>query len=57
MALVYETPNFTLETKEKPEVDRLDGGHMVINPKIPVLDRTYLSPSLVIELARLTQIA
>jgi diadenosine tetraphosphate (Ap4A) HIT family hydrolase len=57
MALIYETKNFIVESHEKPEIDRLEGGHIKISPKIPVLDRTKLSPSQAIELIRLTIIA
>jgi len=57
MALIYETPNFTVESNEKPEVDRLDGGHIKISPKQDFSDRTELSPKLAIELMRLTIIA
>lgn len=57
MALIFETKNFTLESHEQPEVDRLDGGHIKINPKVKVVDRTELSPQLAIELMRLTIVA
>ena len=35
----------------------MDGGHLVINPKVSVQDRTKLSKDLVIELALLTNLA
>lgn len=57
MALIFETKNFILESHEQPEVDRLDGGHIKINPKVKVVDRTELSPQLAIELMRLTIVA
>jgi diadenosine tetraphosphate (Ap4A) HIT family hydrolase len=57
MALIYETENFTLESHEQPEVDRLDGGHIKINPKVPVVDRTQLTPVLAVELMRFTIVA
>jgi diadenosine tetraphosphate (Ap4A) HIT family hydrolase len=57
MAIIYETSHFLLESKEKPEVDRKDGWHLVINPKISVLDRTFLTPKQAIELMRLTIIS
>jgi hypothetical protein len=57
MALIYETRNFRLESHEKPEVDRLDGGHMKINPIIPIVDRSFLTPKQAIELMRLTIVA
>ena len=30
MALIYETANFILETREKPFIDRAEGGHIRI---------------------------
>ena len=54
MAIIFETENFRVESHESPEVDRLDGGHIKINPKAVVKDRTFLSPRLAIELMRLT---
>lgn len=54
MAIIYETENFTLESHESPEVDRLDWWHLKINPKITVEDRSFLSPRQAIELMRLT---
>lgn len=55
--LIVESDNFTLESHESAEVSRTDGGHLVINPKISVSDRTELSPGLVKEMALLTNIA
>ena len=57
MTLIYETENFTLESHEKPEIDRLEGGHIKINPKVSVIDRTYLSPKQAVELMRFTIVA
>lgn len=57
MALIYETSHFILESHDQPEVDRLDGGHIKISPKVPVVDRTQLTPQQAIELMRLTIIA
>jgi diadenosine tetraphosphate (Ap4A) HIT family hydrolase len=54
MALIFETNNFHVEAPEKPLVDRGDGGHIVINPKVRVTNRQQLSPKLAIELMRLT---
>lgn len=54
MAYIYETENFILESHEHPEVDRLEGGHLKISPKIVVEDRTKLTPKQAIELMRLT---
>ena len=55
--IIVETDNFVLESHNAPEVSRTDGGHLVIDPKTPVEDRTFLSPNQVIELALLTNIA
>ncbi len=54
MALIYDTANFILESHDMPEIDRLEGGHVVISPKKPLEDRTMLSPQLAIELMRFT---
>lgn len=54
MAIIYETENFILESHEKPEIDRLEGGHVKISPKISVEDRTKLTPKQAIELMRFT---
>lgn len=57
MTLIYKTKNFTIDSKDRPEVDRLEGGHIVINPKKTVEDRQQLSPELAIEMMRLSTIA
>ena len=54
--LIFETENFVVESHENPEVDRLDGGHIKITPKVLLEDRTGLSPRLAIELMRLTMV-
>ncbi len=54
MAMVYESENFFVEAVEKPHVDRSDGGHIKIYPKVRILDRQQLSPKHAIELMRLT---
>lgn len=54
MAYIYETENFILESHEQPEVDRLEGGHVKISPKITIEDRTKLTPKQAVELMRLT---
>lgn len=56
MALIYETENFVVESYETPHVDRNDGGNIRILPKVPVSDRTKLSPQHAIELMRLTMV-
>jgi len=54
---IYETENFVLEAHSKPEIDRLEGGHVTISPKEELVDRTELSPMLAIELMRFTIVA
>jgi diadenosine tetraphosphate (Ap4A) HIT family hydrolase len=54
MAIIYESENFIVEAFEKPHVDRDDGGHIKISPKIRVADRQQLTPKQAIELMRLT---
>ena len=54
MAMIYESENFFVEAVEKPHVDRDDGGHIKISPKVRLLDRQQLSPKHAIELMKLT---
>ena len=54
MAFIYETKNFVVESHERPEIDRLEGGHIKISPKIEIEDRTQLTSKQAIELMRLT---
>ncbi|MBU0536218.1 MAG: hypothetical protein KKE20_04595, partial [Nanoarchaeota archaeon] len=54
MALIYETSNFKVESVENPHIDRDDGGHIKISPKVRMLDRQQLTPKQAIELMRLT---
>lgn len=54
MTLIFETDNFIVDSVEKPHLDRNDGGHIIISPKIRVVDRQQLSPIQAIELMRLT---
>lgn len=56
MALVYEARHFILKTLDQPHVSRSDGGHVVIDPKVVVEDRTQLSPEQAIELMKLTMV-
>ena len=57
MALIFETSNFILESHEKPEIDRLEWGHVKISPKIDMEDRSMLTPKQAIELMRFTIVA
>lgn len=57
MALIYETPNFIVESHEKPFVPREEGGHIRIKIKDPsVVDRTMLTPEQAREFIRLSMI-
>lgn len=56
MALVFETANFIVQSVDKPFVDRQEGGHLRINPKVLVIDRTELSPKLAIEYMKLSMV-
>jgi diadenosine tetraphosphate (Ap4A) HIT family hydrolase len=57
MALIYETNNFILETREKPFIDRAEGGHIRIWSKLKVSDRTMLTPEQAIEYMKLSMLA
>lgn len=57
MNTIFETEHFVLEAHPRPEIDRLEGGHMKISPKNPIEDRSRLTPKQAIELMRLTIVA
>jgi|SRR3989339_1177835 len=54
MSLIFETENFIVEAVDKPHVDRDDGGHIKIAPKVRLLDRQHFLPKLARELMKLT---
>ncbi|MEY4598589.1 MAG: hypothetical protein RLZZ445_1386 [Pseudomonadota bacterium] len=54
MAVIYEAQHFVLRTLDQPHVSRSDGGHIVIDPKVAVEDRTHLSREQAVELVKLT---
>ncbi len=54
MALIYSSDNFLVEAVDKPHIDRDDGGHIIIYPKVKVRDRQQLSKELAVELMMLT---
>ncbi len=56
MALIYETHNFTIQSTDRPFVDRTEGGHLRIYPKVPVRDRTKLTPALATEYMKLSMV-
>lgn len=55
--LILETEHFTILTPELPHISREDGGHLIINPKVTVADRTLLDRERAIELMKLTMVA
>ena len=55
--LIFESKNFTILTPEQPHISRGDGGHLIINPKAVVEDRTHLLRERAIELMKLTMVA
>jgi len=57
MPLVFESEHFEIITPERPHVSRGDGGHLIVNPKVPVEDRTRLSRDQAVELVKLTMVA
>lgn len=57
MALIFEARHFILRTLDQPHVSRSDGGHIVIDPRVAVEDRTRLTREQAIELMKLTMIA
>jgi len=56
MLVIFESRHFILNTLAQPHVSRSDGGHIVINPKVAVEDRTQLSREQAIELMKLTMV-
>ncbi|MEN9784447.1 MAG: hypothetical protein RJA24_1790 [Pseudomonadota bacterium] len=56
MAVIYEAQHFVLRTLDHPHVSRADGGHIVIDPKYAVEDRTRLTREQAIELVKLTMV-
>jgi len=57
MPLVLESRHFTVTAPEHPHVSRRDGGHLIINPRKTVEDRTQLDREQATELMKLTMIA
>lgn len=53
---IYETENFYIQAASRPFIDRDEGGHIYIFPKVPVRDRTQLSPKLAIEYTKLSMV-
>jgi diadenosine tetraphosphate (Ap4A) HIT family hydrolase len=57
MALIFESRYFEIIAPERSHVTRGDGGHVVINPKLAIEDRTKLDRDRAIELMKLTMVA
>ena len=55
--LIYDSPNFIIESREQPFLPRTDGGHIrIITKDKSITSRTMLSPKAAIELMRLTMV-
>lgn len=55
--LIYESPNFIIESREQPFLPRTDGGHIrIITKDKSIASRTQLEPKVAIELMRLTMV-
>ncbi len=53
---IYETANFYIQAAARPFVDRAEGGHIYLFPKIHLRDRTQLSAALAIEYQKLSMV-
>ncbi len=56
MAIIYEARHFVLRTLDQPHVSREDGGHIVIDPRVALEDRTQLTREQAVELVKLTMV-
>ena len=57
MSLIFESNHFLITAPERPHVTRADGGHVIINPKVTVDDRTHLTREQAIDLVKMTMVA
>ncbi|MES2563441.1 MAG: hypothetical protein V4637_12015 [Pseudomonadota bacterium] len=57
MAYIFASEHFEITAPEHPHVSRSDGGHLIINPKVVVEDRTQLTRQQAVELVKLTMVA
>lgn len=53
---IYETEDFYIQAASRPFIDRTEGGHIYLFPKVAVRDRTQLSPKLAIEYTKLSMV-
>jgi len=56
MAHIYETKHFVVSSADEPLIDRIDGGHILISPKKPLLDRTEMTDEQALEFMKLTML-
>ena len=56
MPVILESKHFVILAPEQPHVSRRDGGHLIINPRIAVEDRTQLGREQAVELVKLTMV-
>jgi len=56
VAIIYEARHFVLRTLDQPHVSREDGGHIVIDPRVALEDRTQLTREQAVELVKLTMV-
>jgi len=54
--LIYETKYFLVQRSTHPFVDRDEGAHIIIFPKVPVEDRTKLTAEQAKDLMKLTMV-
>jgi len=57
MSSVFQSGHFEITVPAHPHVSRSDGGHLIINPKVAIEDRTKLTRDQAIELIKLTMVA
>jgi len=55
--IVFEATHFIIKIPAHPHVDHEDGGHLIVEPRSYVKDRTQLSSEAAIELMKLTMVA
>jgi hypothetical protein len=53
---IYETDNFYIQAAKRPFIDRSEGGHLYLFPKIEVRDRTKLSAPFAVEYMKLSMV-
>lgn len=53
---IYDSENFNVFAVAHPFIDRKEGGHILIFPKVPVRDRTLLNPELAVEYTKLSMV-